>query len=1047
MSESTSVTLTRAQQMAWDAVAAGGCVSVSAPPRSGKTTLALEIARSLSRPGPSSADPLILVPTRARRELLEATPQRLQLRRPHPILTPAALAFDIINTWRTNRAAPLAPAALRTGADEEAAIARLVAQTPNPPVPEDALETPALLTQVRNLCARCGDYGIGPEQLRQWGRELGISAWEWGADILANYHADDGLIDAARCQDDACTILSRWDRDAAECGVGVARPRYPLVIVDDIHDMTGASVRLLEQLRRQGSQLLVLSSPTVCVDVHRGALANAAKDLVDLCDRRESWTRLTWAPEQCAPVYQPPRHPEVAVYASQYDHDAAIASTLQRRHLYDGVDYADMAVIVRQGGMIDQLAYALRLGGVSVDARARRIAPMRQPLTRALVELIGGAARVRRGGEVGEVDEETREAVRAVVGSLFVALDDLDIVRLARRVRADVGEDGAAGALPGIDDLLDLLGREEQADAFARRLREDNDPLADAADKLARAAMLLAVAERAAIRDPLEGLGTVWAATGLELRWREAALAGSGEAHDHLDDALALFRHADFWSQRHLGARLAEYVAYVRDLNVPLDTVAVDAQRVGGVALLTPSQAAGRSFDTVVIAGVNEDVWPNLAQRDSLMRAGTLVDLASGRLDVAHGASVDIAAASRATETDERRMLEMALTRARERTIMTGIDSRDQAPSRYLLSAWAHTDEGRAERDRGAFVPPLSHPEPALTSRGLATELRRQLLANQRLVDALTLLAASGEEAAIPRTWTGLAGTPAERATWHTSTQRVWPEERTVSVSPSSVQKLLDCPLNWFLTRQGGQKPSDISRGKGLIIHYLAEIYTESMTCAEMLAIAEEQWRDLKAGTGYEATREKNRLMTRVRSLYQFLSTRHAPADVEKPVRARIAGDAHAVVNAKIDRIEHGDDGEHIFDFKTGQTATNAAAKSDPQLAVYQYALEAETGVAPTGATLVYPTAEDVKDPTMRAQRSLADAVPTQAKLPADMPDDLREALHAPGGMRLLAEYYLATAAQRARDNATDATPGAACRICPVASSCPAKPQGERTLP
>ena len=89
------------------------------------------------------------------------------------------------------------------------------------------------------------------------------------------------------------------------------------------------------------------------------------------------------------------------------------------------------------------------------------------------------------------------------------------------------------------------------------------------------------------------------------------------------------------------------------------DTLVARAPAGESVALLTPAAAAGREWDLVVVAGVQEGVWPDLRLRGSLLGSTDLVDLRrpAGRLDPR--------AARRAVRHDETRLFHVAVTRAR----------------------------------------------------------------------------------------------------------------------------------------------------------------------------------------------------------------------------------------------------------------------------------------------------------------------------------------------------------------------------------------------
>lgn len=1035
--------LTPAQEAVIEALEQGSSVVVEAPARSGKTTLALAAAAHFTTPSGPEDQPVILVPTRRRRVLVEDSLWRLSLRRPYPVLTPAALAFAILQTWRGERADPLAPLTLLTGADEDALLADILRTVPGAPLPAEALETEVVRVQVRNLCARCGDFGITPEQLRAWGREGGIGEWAWAADVLAAYLAPRESVDASRSVDLARSVLQRWHLDAGDLGVGAPCPSFPLVIVDDMQDMTGATGRLLADLHAQGSQLLVLSSRDVAVDVHRGGLPTGASDLVAQLGSTARVQQVRWTPDDAAT--RPEADVDVRVYASAFDEGAGIAATLQRRHLFDGIAYSDMAVIVRSGAMIDPLARALGARGVATEVPARRQAPAAQPLTRALLDLVVFGPDLGAEAPADPADaERIHTAARDVLGSVLVGLTDLDIFRLARYVRGSEANANTPISAAGVGDLLRFLASPAQASVLAERAGQADHLLLAPARRVHAAATLLECARACRDRQPLEGLWELWQHTGVAPEWTQQALSGSTSAHELLDEAVVLFREADFWTQRHLGGTLAQFATYLSELRVPLDTVAVEAQRVAGVSLLTPSQAAGRSFDTVVIAGLNDGVWPNLTLRDSLVRTDFLIDCATGRADPAKPNPTGMRLAREATARDERRMFDLARSRARARLVLTGVDDPDHTPSRYLIAQWAATPAGRASQARGQTGPSLSQPEPPLSARALAGQLRRELIASQRLIDALTLLGAAGESAALPETWTGLAGGESASAQWATSHTPIYPPGSALRLSPSTIASLNTCPLRWMLTSQGATTPSDSPRNAGLIIHQLAQEFPDGGTLADLQARAEELWEQQGGGAAtYSMAKAKADLDGKVAALHTFLSTRSARAEVEKPVSAHLSGDDATRISGVIDRLEHGDDGPYVVDFKSGSPIpSKVATQVDPQLLAYQKVLQLR-GDDPAGAALVYLT-KDGK-PVARVQKSLSQALPAQA-IPEGAPAEVAAAALEPGGVGAWADHLMTSAATAARQATVVAQRNPGCDRCPVQTSCPLTDRGERTL-
>ncbi|WP_258567153.1 hypothetical protein [Microbacterium sp. Se5.02b] len=63
----------------------------------------------------------------------------------------------------------------------------------------------------------------------------------------------------------------------------------------------------------------------------------------------------------------------------------------------------------------------------------------------------------------------------------------------------------------------------------------------------------------------------------------------------------------------------------ILDSEVPEDSLSTP-DRPGKVTLLTPATALGTEFDAVVVAGVQDGVWPNVRLRGGLLQTWRLAD-------------------------------------------------------------------------------------------------------------------------------------------------------------------------------------------------------------------------------------------------------------------------------------------------------------------------------------------------------------------------------------------------------------------------------------
>lgn len=175
-------------------------------------------------------------------------------------------------------------------------------------------------------------------------------------------------------------------------------------------------------------------------------------------------------------------------------------------------------------------------------------------------------------------------------------------------------------------------------------------------------------------------LWAIWQGAGVADGWRRQALSGgtSGERADRdLDAVLALFDAAGAFVDRLPTAGPDKFLEHIQGQDVPGDTLLVGGQSGGRVALLTPQTAAGREWRIVVVAGVQEGVWPDLRLRGSVLGSEDLVDVVAQR-------PLGFRAAQAAVRYDETRLFLVAVTRATERLLVTAVGNEDEQPSVYL---------------------------------------------------------------------------------------------------------------------------------------------------------------------------------------------------------------------------------------------------------------------------------------------------------------------------------------------------------------------------
>ncbi|MYW22046.1 UvrD-helicase domain-containing protein, partial [Streptomyces sp. SID2955] len=305
-----------------------------------------------------------------------------------------------------------------------------------------------------------------------------------------------------------------------------------------------------------------------------------------------------------------------------------------------------------------------------------------------------------------------------------VSVDPAEAPSAAGRVSADpadpAGEDGVRGAEPapdgcwlGTETALTLLASPlagmDAADLrrLGRALREEEraagNPLPPPSDELLTRA--LAEPERLAVHDPayargaqrlgallrkarerLAGGGTaeealwdLWEGTPWPARLERAARRGGAagrNADRDLDAVCALFATAARAEERTGGRGALNFLEEIEAEDIAADTLTRRAVRPDAVRVMTAHRSKGLEWRLVVVAGVQEGLWPDLRRRGSLLEADRI-----GRDGLAEPLTPG------ALLAEERRLFYVAATRARERLVVTAVkapaDDGDQ-PSRFL---------------------------------------------------------------------------------------------------------------------------------------------------------------------------------------------------------------------------------------------------------------------------------------------------------------------------------------------------------------------------
>ncbi|MFC9236958.1 ATP-dependent helicase [Streptomyces decoyicus] len=616
-------------------------------------------------------------------------------------------------------------------------------------------------------------------------------------------------------------------------------------------------------------------------------------------------------------------------------------------------------------------------------------------------------------------------------------MDSADLRRLGRALREE--ERAAGQPLPRPSDELIA-----QALAEPQRLVA-HDPA------YARGAQRLGLLLRKA-RELLAGGGTaeqalweLWNGTPWPQRLERAAHRGGAagrNADRDLDAVVALFETAARAEERTGGRGALNFLEELDAQDIAADTLTRRTVRPDAVRLMTAHRAKGLEWRLVVVAGVQEGLWPDLRRRGSLLEADRI-----GRDGLAEPLTPG------ALLAEERRLFYVAATRARERLVVTAVkaaaDDGDQ-PSRFLTELGVAPQDVTGRPRRPLSVAALVAELRATTVDPAATPALREAAAQR-----LAKLAALHDDdhhplvpAAHPDNWWGL----------HEPTHSNVPlrdRDRPVVLSGSALDQLANtCSLQWFLGREvKADAPATAAQGFGNVVHVLADEVASGRTPADLSVLMERLdsvWDALAFDAPWKSRQEKE---TARAALERFLRW-HV---MERETRGREtvatehgfdltlqAGAYEVRIRGSMDHVSRDAQGRaYVVDFKTGkQKPTGPEVARHPQLAVYQLAVrEGAVDEAFDGRTPQPGGAELVHLRLGAAKKEGGDALPAvQAQQPLEAGDPPAE----PGGEWV--GELLATAAGRVLEERFTPTTGTHCTHCTFRASCSAQPEGRHVV-
>ncbi len=954
------------------------------------------------------------------------------------------------------------PLRLLSAPEQDVVLGELLTNAPEsvrwPDALRRALGTRGFAHEVQAVLGRAREKGLDGDALRALGEANDLPAYVAAGLFLEQYLDNLDQQSATDYSD-----LIRRAVIEADVHRDELRARLRHVFVDEYQDTDPAQVRLLQTLAGDGRDLTVVGDPHQSIYAFRGAEVRGIldfpsdfprgdgtpADVIALGTTRRFGPRLLTATQRVAgrlplpvgidtaareaflsPVAEAgplgDGRVEVVTYETERAESEHLADLLRRAHLEDGIEWHDMAVLVRSGRTsIPGLRRALGAAGVPVEVASDDVALARDPAVLPMLDALRAVLNLDNEDRdhVEYVDPGRAEAL--LMGPLG-GLDAGDVRRLGRQLR------GREKDLAHLAGTPPRTSRELLRDAVLKD--EFLDGLPGPAVERARALHTLLVRARAELDEGAtaeEVLWTLWSGTSWPRRLRRSVAVGGGSARRatrDLDSMVALFDAAARAEEQRDYVGVRNFLATLAAQQIPADTLSERGVRGSAVRLLTAHRSKGLEWRLVVVAHVQAEAWPDLRRRSTLLQADRI-----GTNGIVPPVTV------RELLMEERRLFYVACTRARQRLVVTAVASREddgEQPSRFL----------------GELGVDVSHvkgrPARPLSLAGLVSELRRTVTdpdTSEALRDAaarrLARLARErvGDRQLVPH---------ADPATWwgtrsiSLSSRPVRDPERPVPVSASLLDSVMTCPAQWFLRDEaGGIERAHQEANVGSMLHALAErVARGELTKGpgdldELMTHVDCVWDRLHFRTPWSKAREYSRVR---RALTRFLDWHYADKRELLDTEARfstvveLADGEQVELTGYADRLELDADGNVVVvDLKTGRSVpTNKSVEAHRQLALYQDAvdsgaLDAEHG---QGGELRSGGAELVQ---LGALDDSPAVVQPQPATPADGP--VRQGLRDD----------IALAARLIREEVFPAVPGPVqCRDCAFVPICPAKSAG-----
>ena len=839
----------------------------------------------------------------------------------HTVAEPIARTFHSIAFMILNDPINLESSAdkkyvLLSGAEQDAQIRQLLELDAAKPAqsnwPQDlipALTTKGFAKELREFIGRATERGSSPEELSKFAKKYDQKYWPAICQFWERYQNAMALRDATtthsfnRVDPSEIVVLAVDKLESNQRLLQKYQKLFQIIYVDEFQESDRAQRKLLQLL--SGPELVIFADPDSAVGRFRGADPdNLISDLEQFGIKK----KIT-LDKRLRPVASQ----QVALLSSASEEANYIAHQFRSAHLTSKMPWSQMAVIVRSPGpqiTALQRAFAMNSIPVEIDAQAASLGD--NPAIKPIITVAQIAL-----GQL-KITSSNWDEIELLLKSEFAGADAISIRQMRIALTKAQKHNPPKSSTDLILDHLTCPTPDLPWEELTS-LKRINDLIKEAKKALSKSP------------DISDLLWSIWSngknyeGELISRVWQQTALAGGNRgmiADQNLDAVITLFEVARRFSERLPEAKPSLFIDQLLGEKILADTITTTAQRGEVVQVMTVHSAKGLEWELVALAGMQEGSWPNLKQRGSLLGSERLVEIF--RHGISNIEQLDAISAAGLMQ-DEKRLLNVALTRASKQLFVTAITGEDTQPSSYF--------EKLAPQEIQLHQSQRSITQPALVAalRRIATVSDKE--DSQFAARALKTLASNGVKVADPKHWVGVKPVS-------TDLPVISPQEQ-LRISPSSIESFTECGLKWMLEQSGGRDADSTAQVLGSAIHVIAAQLKDqpTLTLDELEGKLKGAWSLIDINQGWIKDYEYRRAASMLKKFYGWHSeNKNQLIGVEEKFEFKLGS---AIVSGSIDRVELTNEGKYyIVDLKTGATPISYEdAQQNKQLQSYQLAV------------------------------------------------------------------------------------------------------------